>query len=157
VRILDGQTLIAAHPRSYDRGRQIEIAAHVEELVERKHQASAHRGADRLIQAVPASREFLRQAAERGEPLSRVTRLLTEWLDGYGATELDVAMAEVLGRGVPHPNAVRLALERRRQAREAPPPIGVHLPDHVKRRDVTVRPHRLDGYDQLMEAGHDDE
>jgi hypothetical protein len=33
----------------------------------------------------------------------------------------------------------------------------VSLPDHVKRRDVTVRPHPLAGYDQLTEAGHDDE
>ena len=156
VRILDGQTVIAAHPRSYDRGQQIETAAHVEALVERKHQASAHRGTDRLFQAVPASREFLRQAAERGEPLSRITRALTELLDTYGVAEFGVAMAEALGRGVPHPNAVRLALTRRRQAREAPPPVGVHLPDHVKRRDVTVQPHRLDGYDQLMEADHDD-
>jgi hypothetical protein len=52
---------------------------------------------------------------------------------------------------VQHPNAVRLALERRRQAQAEPPPLAVCLPDHVKRRDVPVRPHRLDDYDTLME------
>ena len=70
--------------------------------------------------------------------------------------EID-ALRDALAREVPHPNAVRLALERRRQERDSPPPIGVSLPDHVKRRDVTVRPHSLAGYDQLTEAGHDDE
>ena len=60
---------------------------------------------------------------------------------------------EALARGVPHPNAVRLALERRR---EAPPPLGVPLPAHLKTRDVTVRAHPLAGYDRLLEDDHDD-
>ena len=149
--------MIATHPRSYDRGQQIEIQAHIDTLVEHKHQASAHRTTDRLVQAVPQSRELLRQAAERGEPLSRVARTLLDLLDRYGAAELEIAIRDALLREVPHPNAVRLALERRRQEQDSPPPIGVSLPDHVKRRDVTVRPHPLAGYDQLTEAGHDDE
>lgn len=54
---------------------------------------------------------------------------------------------------MPHFNAVRLALERRR---EAPPPLGVPLPAHLKMRDVTVRAHPLAGYDRLLEDDHDD-
>jgi len=157
VRLLDGAAMIATHPRSYDRGQQVEIQAHIDTLIEHKHQASAHRATDRLVQAVPHSRELLRQAAERGEPLGRTARTLLDLLDRYGVAELDVAIRDALAREVPHPNAVRLALERRRQERDSPPPIGVSLPDHVKRRDVTVRPHSLAGYDQLTEAGHDDE
>ena len=64
---------------------------------------------------------------------------------------IKVAIDEALARDVPHPNAVRMALERRRQALDAPPPLAVCLPDHVKRRDVPVRPHCLDDYDTLME------
>ncbi len=70
----------------------------------------------------------------------------------YGADELGAAVDEALARGVPHPNAVRLALERRR---EAPPPLGVPLPAHLKTRDVTVRAHPLAGYDRLLEDDHD--
>lgn len=156
VRILDGQTLIATHLRSYDRRQQIEIPAHIATLVLHKHQASTHRGTDHLVQAVPASRHLLTQAAERGEPLGRTVRALTELLERYGVAELTVAIADALARGVPHPNAVRLALERRRQAKAEPPPLAVSLPDHVKRRDAPVRPHRLDDYDRLMENGHGD-
>ena len=72
-------------------------------------------------------------------------------LERYGVAELTIAVDEALERGVPHPNAVRLALERRRQAQAEPPPLAVCLPDHLKRRDVPVRPHRLDDYDTLME------
>ena len=157
VRVLDGQTVIATHPRSYDRRQQIELAAHVDALVEAKHQASAHRGTDRLVKAVPACQKLLTQATERGEPLGRTVRTLTELLDGYGVTELEVAIAEALSRGVPHPNAVRLALERRRQAKAEPPPLAVSLPDHVKRRDVPVRTHPLNDYDRLLENGDDDD
>ena len=157
VRILDGTEVIATHPRSYDRGLQIEILAHIDTLTEYKHKASAHRTTDRLVQAVPQSRELLRQAAERGEPLGRITRTLLDYLDRYGAAELEAAIGDALAREVPHPNAVRLALERRRQQQETPPPLGVSLPDHVKRRDVTVRPHPLAGYDDLTESHDDDE
>ena len=156
VRILDGQTLIATHPRSYDRRQQIEIPAHIATLVEHKHQASAHRGTDHLVQAVPMSRDLLTQAVERGEPLGRTVNTLTDLLAQYGVAELTTAIADALARGVPHPNAVRLALERRRQVKAVPPPLAVSLPDHVKRRDVPVRPHRLDDYDRLMENGHGD-
>jgi len=156
VRILDGQTVIATHPRSYDRRQQIELPEHIATLIEHKHQASAHRGTDHLVQAVPASRDLLTQAVERGEPLGRTVRALTELLECYGVAELTAAISDALGRGVPHPNAVRLALERRRQAQAEPPPLAVRLPDHVKRRDVPVRPHNLNDYDQLMETLHDD-
>ena len=157
VRILDGQTLIATHPRSHDRRQQIEIPAHIATLVEHKHQARAHRGTDHLIQAVPASRDLLTQAVERGEPLGQMVNTLTDLLAHYGVAELTAAIADALERGVPHPNAVRLALERRRKAQAEPPPLAIHLPEHVKRRDVPVRPHRLEGYDQLMENPDDDD
>lgn len=144
------------HPRSYDRRQQIELSEHIATLIEYKHQAGAHRGTDHLIKAVPASRDLLTQAAERGEPLGRTVRALTDLLERYGTTELEAAIADALRRGVPHPNAVQLALERRRQAKAEPPPLAVNLPEHVKRRDVPVRPHRLDDYDPLMENADDD-
>jgi hypothetical protein len=155
VRILNGQEVLATHPRSFDKGKQIEIPAHIEALLEQKHQASQHRGTDRLVQAAPQSRELLMQAADRGEPLSRITVALLRLLDRYGAAELQAAIKEALQRGVPHPNAVRLALERRREARELPPPVEITLPSHVQARDTPVQAHQLDTYDQITEADHD--
>ena len=157
VRVLEGQSVISTHARSYDRGQQVELPEHVEALVAHKRQAAAHRASDQLIQAVPASRELLARAAERGEPLGRTARDLLDLLDRYGVAELQAAIDDALARGVPHPNAVRLALERRREARDRPPPLGSALPEHVRQRDVTVRPHQLTGYDRLLEANHDDE
>ena len=155
VRILNGQAVLATHPRSFDRRLQIEIPAHIEALLEHKHQASQHRGTDRLAQAAPQSRDLLMQAADRGEPLGRITAALLRLLDRYGATELQAGIKEALQRGVPHPNAVRLALERRREARELPPPVEITLPSHVQGRDTPVQAHNLDSYDQITEVSHD--
>ena len=63
----------------------------------------------------------------------------------------EAAIRDALARGVPHPNAVRLALDHRREQRQQPPPVAVDLPAHVKARDAHVTPHRLDAYDQLKE------
>lgn len=44
VRVLDCEVVLADHARSYDKGVQVEIAAHVEDLVQQKHGARQHRG-----------------------------------------------------------------------------------------------------------------
>jgi transposase len=150
VRILDGVTLVATHERSYDRGAQIEIAAHIDGLVERKREARHHRGLDHLSRAAPASQALMQRAAERGGNLGNITSHLLRLLDRYGAAELQAAIEETLASGAaPHPNPVRLALERRREARHAPPPVAVPLPEHVRKKDTQVTPHRLDIYDQI--------
>ena len=157
VRLLSGEQVLATHPRSFDRAMQIELPTHIESLVAQKHQASQHRAIDRLAHAAPQSRVLLTQAAERGQPLGRIANELLSLLDRYGAAELDAAIQEALQRGVPHPNAVRLELERRREVRELPPPVEIALSSHVQRRDVTVHPHRLETYDQLTELSDDSE
>ena len=157
VRVLDGAEVIAAHARSYDKDEQIENKAHLAELTARKRAARQHRGQDRLAQAAPASRELLIQAAGRGENLGSITAALLRLLDHYGATELETAIKEALTRGVPHPNAVRLALERRREQRDEPPPLPVPLPQDKRLRDIVVRPPRLDDYDTLQSRESDDD
>jgi hypothetical protein len=71
-----------------------------------------------------------------GNPLGRITIATLDLLDRYGATVLQADIKAALQRGVPHPNAVRLALERRLEARELPPPVEMMLPSHVQDRDM---------------------
>lgn len=85
----------------------------------------------------------------------------------YGAPEVQTAILAALARGVPHPNAVRLALETQREARHAPPALAVQLSAAVRLRDAVIQSHRLDSYDQLAQftqitqttdpSGEDDE
>ena len=73
----------------------------------------------------------------------------------YGAAELQAAIGDALDREVPHPNAVRLALERRREQRQQAPPVALTLPEHVQARDAPVPAHQLATYDQLKESPDD--
>lgn len=157
VRVFDGGSVIARHARSYDRGQVVEQPEHVAALVAHKRQARQHRAVSYLTHAVPLCQELLAQAAQRGDAIGSISATLLDLLAQYGAAELAVAVKEALAAGVPHPNAVRLALERRRTARGSPPPVALVLPEHVRRRDMPVPPHRLDSYDQLTKPEDDDD
>ena len=149
VRVLDGVAELARHIRCWDRDQQIEDDAHVQRLVERKRAARAHRACNRLAQAAPASAELLKRAGVRGHNLGSITAALMRLLERWGAAALQAAISEALARDVPHPNAVRVALERAREAAGQPPPVALVLPDHVARRDAPVRPHDLASYDRM--------
>ncbi len=157
VRVLDGLSVAATHPRSYDAGQVIEDPAHVAALVAEKRRARQGRGLDRLQRAVPASQALLQALAERGGGLGGAVTALLRLLDAYGAADLEPAITEALARGAPHPHAVRHVLERRRHERDEPLPIAVTLPDDPRVRDLVIRPHALDSYDTLQPEGTDDE
>ena len=89
----------------------------------------------------------------RGGHIGATTAALLRLLDDYGA--LEAAIDEALERGVPHPNAVRLSLTRRREQRDEPPPTPIDLPRDPRLRDIAVRDHDLGGYDGL--AGYHEE
>jgi hypothetical protein len=152
VRIADGAQVLARHRRSYDKGAQVEDPAHIQALIDDKRAARQHSANDRLAQAAPASQTLLMRAAERGANLGSVTAALARLLERYGAAAVQDAILDALVRNVPHPNAVRLALERQREQRGAAPPVALVLPTHVRDRDAPVRPHALDTYDQLQET-----
>jgi hypothetical protein len=122
LRIAEGQEILAAHQRSYGKGGQIEDPAHVQALVAWKRESHRHRATDRLALAAPASQTLLVRAAEHGHNLGTITASLVRLLERYGASQLDAAIIEALDRDVPHPNAVRLALERRRDRRPSAGP-----------------------------------
>jgi hypothetical protein len=74
---------------------------------------------------------------------------LLRLVDRYGAAQVQIAILAALERGVPHPNAVRLALETQREARHAPAPVAVQLSAQARLRDGVIHAHCLDSYDQL--------
>jgi hypothetical protein len=88
-----------------------------------------------------------------------ITSHLLNLLDRYGASELETAINEALSRGVPHPNAVRLALEKRREEKNLLPPVTIDLPNDERVRELVVRPHDLKSYDHLktIQKEQDDE
>ncbi len=156
VRVVDNaDKVIAEHPRSWDKGKAIEDAAHIAQLVEYKKQGRQHRGIDRLHHAVPACRGLLIQLAERGGNIGGATSGLLRLLDQVGAAALGVAVSEALERGTPHLGAVRQLVDHRRRQRGQPPPVGPHLPNDPRVHAQRVTPHPLATYDELRELSDD--
>ena len=155
VRIFDGLTELADHPRCFDRHQAIEDPAHLQALVVHKRHARAHRGCDALAQVVPASAQLLLMAAERGHNLGQITAALLRLLDQYGATSVQAAVLNAIARGVPHPNAVRLALANERERAGRPPALALVLPEHVARRDAAMPTHSLASYDRHYDKPKD--
>jgi transposase len=152
VRVLDGNDVLATHARSWDRGRTIEVPAHLAALLEHKRQAKEHRGIDRLHHAVPQSRRLLALVAERGGNLGSLTWGLMRLLESDGPQPLDAAIAEAVARGTPHLGAVRHLLDRARRERGQPPPVDLHLAADPRLDGLVVRPHALSTYDQLRKG-----
>ena len=96
VRFLDGEQEVACHPRSFDKGQQIEQSAHIQELVHQKAKARQGRYQDRLITAVPSSATLLEKAAKEGYSLKSITQGLILLFEDYGAKSLDEAILETL-------------------------------------------------------------
>ena len=149
VRVLDEDTEVARHSRSFDKRAVIEEPAHLEALVAWKRKARAARGMDRLRHAVPSSPGLLEGAARRGHNLGSATAGLLRLLDTWGAEAVESAVQEALAVDALHVAAVRQILEQRAQDAGTPPPVAVTLPDDPKIRDLHVRPHDLATYDHI--------
>ena len=155
VKVLDGPTCIAEHPRSFAKGEQIESESHINALWLQKTHAKQHRGQHRLSQASTFATTLLEQSVERGHLLKPTVKALNQLLDDYGQHALDLALQEAIKQQSPYPAAVQQILERQREEKCLPPPIAVTVPDKVKY--VSVTPAKLSDYDQLSDIGGDDE
>lgn len=149
VEIIAGTEVIAQHQRSYAKGEQIENEMHIHELVQRKKQASQHRGQNRLIHAIPAAADILQQAAARGFNMGQITLRLLQLLDDYGVMEVSAAVDAAIAAKAPHPNSVRTILEKRRHDKNKSPLINLDLPQDKRVRELVVKPHNLTDYDNL--------
>ena len=156
VRIVEGAAVLADHPRSFDRGAQIEDPAHIQALVDHKRAARGHRAMDRLHHATPSAASFFARAAERGVHLGSLTRGLIDLLDTHGASDLESALRAALREQAAHLGAVRHFIDQHLARRGHLPPLPVTLPDDPRVRALSVRPHRLADYEPRTEE-HDDE
>jgi hypothetical protein len=153
VRVVDGDDEVAAHPRSWERGRQIEDRRHLDGLEDDKRRAREHRGRNRLMAACPHAQAFFEKVALHGGHLGGTTSRLLRLLDGHGPSELDFALAEAHLRGAFTAQSVAHILDQRRRARKAPVPLPALLPNDPRVRDLHVPARPLGAYDVLARSG----
>lgn len=159
VRVVDGEQVIATHPRCFERARQIEHPAHIEALAQFKRQGREHRAKDRLHHAAPSAQALFLAAAGRRQHMGALTRGLIELLNAYGPDALQCAIAAALEHDQPHLAGVRHLIDAQRHSSGQPPPLPLQLPDDPRLRNQHVQPHDLADYDHLQSEHneHDDD
>jgi len=155
VRILSQSEVIATHPRRFSKGEQIENETHINALWLAKTNAQQHRGQDRLCRLSCHAQPLLQQIIARGHPIKRAVSRLNQLLDDYGASELHEAMGAAIDQHAPTVEGVEQVLTCRRESRQQPPPIAVHVPDKVKH--YHVKPANLSDYDRLGQPQDDND
>lgn len=154
VRVFDGTTLLADHPRSYERRRQIEDPQHIKELVAMKREARASSGLDRLQAAAPSVALLMKRSAEQGGNLGSLTSSLLHLLDRYGPASLEHAIAGALHADRVHLGAIKHLLDQAHHDRGQSPPVALEL-NEASARVAPVRPHALEAYDFSKEFDHE--
>lgn len=157
VRILDGNAEVARHRRSYDRHRRIEDPAHIEALLAEKRRARGSSPCGRLIGAIPTAEAFLEAAFQRGESVAVTTEKLLLLLDDYGAEELRLAVEEAITRQTPRVGSVAYILGQRRRRSQRRPALPVDLSRRPDLKDLYVKPHASETYDELSRHDDDDD
>jgi hypothetical protein len=94
LRLLEGATEVAAHPRCWGRSQWLEDSAHRAELVAEKRVARALKGRDRLRAELPNIDAMLERWLQVGRNLGSMVTQTLRLLDDYGG----VILREVLTR-----------------------------------------------------------
>ena len=146
LHLLDGDTEVASHPRSWARNECHELPVHRAALVKEKRAARDLKGRDRLRVEVPGIEVLLERWVLAGRNLGSMVARTIALLDAYGAPVLRETVTEMHERGTHDPGAMAILCEQRRRRRGDRPPLIFALGDHVQERDVV--PHDLGGYDE---------
>jgi transposase len=157
VRVLQGGSEVARHRRCYDRHQRVEDPVHIETLLEEKRRARGSLPRARLNDAVPAAEAFLEACFQRGESVAATTEKLLLLLDDYGAAELKAAVAEALARRTPRLGSVAFLLARRRRTAQPRMALPVELSRRPDLRELYVKPHLSETYDELARRDDDDD
>lgn len=146
VRVLDGQTVIADHARSWARREVIEVADHRAALIAERRAARALKGRDRLRAVAPMFDRIVERWGASGSALGRRVTQAIKLLDLYGDHVFAAAVADIDGRKLADVGALAIACEHWRKDKKRPVPIELVLPDHLDDSDVV--PHDLESYDE---------
>jgi transposase len=151
VRVLCDDTVVAEHPRCWDRRRAIEHPRHIEHLLERRPGARGPKRRDRLASLSSQCRLYLHEVARRRINLDSEVRKLDRLVVRYGEADVAEGMARALAARTFGARYVRALVDQSRFARglgEPPEPV---VTGNASADAVDFNPHDLETYDALFQ------
>jgi len=123
--IFDGDTLIAEHVRSYDRGQDIADPEHAQPLLERKRRADDQHLVRRFLSLSPQAEAYYRQLVERKLSWKDHLRKIVALCDVYGNEKVAQALSDALVYQAFASDYIANILEQRQ--RHLPEPGPLHI------------------------------
>jgi transposase len=153
VEILDQETVLATHPRSYGRQQEIVDPLHYLPLLEQRPGAFEHARPMRRwrTQWPPIYEQLLAklQMADEGQGVREFVRVL-KLHRHYPAAQVEAAIAQALAYGGIHADGVELCLRQQQQAQLTPPALDLTAHPHLL--PLAQQAPDLQLYNQLLEA-----
>ena len=146
VRVINGNEVIAEHPRSWGRRQIFEKPEHRAALLDERRAARNLKGRDRIRAVVPTFDRIVERWGVAGSSLGyRVARSI-KLLDLYGDQVFGAAAADLIASGLSDIGALAVGCEKHRKNLGRLVPLPLVLPDHLD--DADVIPHDLESYDE---------
>jgi len=123
--IFHGQSLIAEHPRSYERRRDFEHPEHPRPLLENRFRAHQQRNLLRFLQLGPAAEPYYHQLRERRANAHQHVARIVALSEIHGPDPTARALADALEWQAFSAEYVANLLDQRR--RPSPEPAALHL------------------------------
>lgn len=145
VRVFDGTTCVATHPRCFGKHKVVENPEHRKELLIQRRRGRPTKGRDRLMAAAPDVEKLLATMFRNGQNIGLCTVRLLQLLDLYGEESLRRGIADLNANNTCELSALAVRCDAHRRTLHAPTQLPVSLPKGVVDREVI--PHNLEDYD----------
>ena len=149
LRIYSEGVLIAEHERSWDKGLEIYIKSHHEDLKVYKKRLTLGLLKDGLLEEVPEVDPILRSSADRAEPLRKTITHLRRLQSTYGHERFVEAVKQANTGKHYSAESVEVILRQKESQQITPPSLTLRLPANRKVQDLNIKSHELSTYDDL--------
>lgn len=151
VKIWEGPRLVAAHPRSYERGVVVENPKHYEGILTLKKQALAARTRDAFLALGPLAHRYLEGLIETDLNIPHHLAKIMECVYLYGRSETFSALEEAASHVACGAAYIKNIIWQKRSVRNLSDPQPVELAKKPQWTQMTVEQPDLSIYDELFE------
>lgn len=147
--ITDGKDELSRHERSYDAGAKIEKKCHRDEIETYKNKPRISQAIQRLSEDLPDLQPLIRQWIEFHLDTKALTNFISKAKDLHGPRLVNEILVRALEQRASRIEDLSRYLYESLQAIEPNPPLKLILPENPAVRDLTIRSHDLNLYDDL--------
>ena len=149
ISITSGKDEVARHPRSYDAGERIEKKEHRDEINSYKSKPRISQSIAKLSEGLPSLEPLMRQWIEFNLDTKALVNFLRKANDLHGSALIQKVVQKSFESRVSRLEDVGRFLYEFLQEYEPAPSIKLRLPDKPEIRDLFIKSHDLDTYDDL--------